>query len=136
FFPKKEERKGSKERRKKRVRSFPENSLKSRSEFWVQKLPQRSAEYFGLFEEKFRLCRKEIFDGDTSRCSHKVHGITVRSFLQKYSQNARIFGLFGVKICVSFVVCGRGGSAYRKIKIRLRLLFVTRKRIFNKSNLK
>ena len=26
-----------------------ENSLKSRSEFWVQKLPQRSAEYFGLF---------------------------------------------------------------------------------------
>ena len=29
-------------------------------------------------QEKFRLCRKEIFEDDTRRCLHKVHGIIGR----------------------------------------------------------
>ena len=110
FLPsfEKERRKMLAKRRKKARGSterLAENSLKSRSEFWVQKLPQRSAEYFGLFEEKFRLCRKEIFEGDTRICSHKVHGITVLSFLQKCSPTLRIFGVFCALCLMEILLC-------------------------------
>ena len=54
-------------------------------------------------QEKFRLCRKEIFEDDTRRCLHKVHGIIVRiistKMLVKHSHFRDVLSVLRLILC-------------------------------------